>query len=93
MKEREKIRKEIIVSGRVQGVGFRYRTYYLAQLIGLTGWVENLEDGRVRIKLQGTEEDMNQLFKRLQETSLIEITDCVVKEIPVVKESGFWVKG
>ena len=53
MKEKESIRKHILVSGRVQGVGFRYRTYYLAQNLGLTGWVQNLEDGRVEMELQG----------------------------------------
>ena len=59
MEEREMIRKHIFVSGRVQGVGFRYRTYYLAQSLGLTGWVTNLDDGRVEMELQGKEEDMN----------------------------------
>ena len=53
MKEKEPVRKHILVSGRVQGVGFRYRTYYLAQNLGLTGWVHNLEDGRVEMELQG----------------------------------------
>ena len=35
----EKIRKHFYFSGRVQGVGFRYRSYYIAQSMGLTGWV------------------------------------------------------
>ena len=57
MKEKEPVRKHILVSGRVQGVGFRYRTYYLAQNLGLTGWVQNLDDGRVEMELQGDEAD------------------------------------
>ena len=40
------VRKHIYFSGDVQGVGFRYRSCYIAQSLGLTGWVENLWDGR-----------------------------------------------
>ena len=39
------VRKHIYFSGRVQGVGFRYRSYYIAQSLGVTGWVTNLWDG------------------------------------------------
>ena len=37
------IRKHILFYGRVQGVGFRYHATYKASLLGLTGWVRNLE--------------------------------------------------
>ena len=50
------VRKHIFVSGRVQGVGFRYRTYYIAESLGLTGGVRNLYDERVEMELQGREE-------------------------------------
>lgn len=93
MEKWEKIRKHIFVSGRVQGVGFRYRTYYLAQGFGLTGWVQNLEDGRVEMELQGTEEAMNSLFRSLQQDSYIVIDHCEVERIPAVEERGFRVKG
>lgn len=93
MKERELVRKHILVSGRVQGVGFRYRTYYLAQNLGLTGWVQNLDDGRVEMELQGNEKDMNQLFRKLEQNSFIDITDCVVNRIPTERESSFRVRG
>ena len=43
----------VIVSGLVQGVGFRYRTYLEATRIGLTGWVRNLPDGRVEALFEG----------------------------------------
>ena len=93
MEEKERIRKHTLVSGRVQGVGFRYRTYYLAQRLNLTGWVQNLDDGRVEMELQGKEEDMTRLFRQLEQNSFIEITDCIVNRVPVVKESGFRVRG
>ena len=37
----EKIRKQYTFTGHVQGVGFRYSAQYLAQAIGVTGWVKN----------------------------------------------------
>ena len=45
----EMIRKHILFYGRVQGVGFRYHATYKASLLGLTGWVRNLEDGSVEM--------------------------------------------
>lgn len=47
------VRKHIIFSGRVQGVGFRYTACYLARSLGLTGWVKNLWDGDVEMEVQG----------------------------------------
>ena len=39
----------IVVSGRVQGVGFRYHTMAAAQRMGISGWVRNLSNGDVEI--------------------------------------------
>jgi acylphosphatase len=46
---------KLLVSGRVQGVGFRWFVRDAAQRIGLRGDVCNLPDGRVEIRLRGTE--------------------------------------
>ena len=45
-------RKHLIVSGRVQGVGFRYYTISEAESLGVAGWVRNRSDGTVEIEAQ-----------------------------------------
>ncbi|HDR04206.1 MAG TPA: acylphosphatase [Candidatus Marinimicrobia bacterium] len=49
----EKTTKEIIVSGRVQMVGFRWFTIQQAAAYGICGWVRNLPNGSVQILAQG----------------------------------------
>ena len=44
------VRKYIIVTGRVQGVGFRYHAMNLAMEYDLTGWVRNLYNGGVEME-------------------------------------------
>ncbi|WP_299201583.1 acylphosphatase [uncultured Amphritea sp.] len=49
------------ISGRVQGVWFRQSTLEAAQAHGLTGWVRNLDDGRVEVMACGNEHGLMQL--------------------------------
>lgn len=46
----------VLVSGRVQGVGFRYLVKQSAQTADVAGWVRNLRDGRVEAVLLGPPE-------------------------------------
>lgn len=55
------------VSGRVQGVGFRYAALDEARWLGLRGWVRNLPDGRVEVLAQGEAALLDQLYAWLQQ--------------------------
>lgn len=55
------VRAHVFVSGRVQGVFFRQRTKQEAQSRGVTGWVRNLDDGRVEAVFEGEEDDVEAL--------------------------------
>jgi len=46
-------RRRVIYSGRVQGVGFRFRSQRLAEGFPVSGSVRNLSDGRVELIAQG----------------------------------------
>lgn len=84
------VRKHIFFSGRVQEVGFRYRSYYFAQQLKLTGWVQNLYDGRVEMEVQGTERDICELIEQLRNQRFIEIEHIEMEELPIKKEKGFY---
>lgn len=76
------IRKHFFFSGQVQGVGFRYRAYYAAQRAGVTGWVMNLDDGRVEMEAQGTYSAISQMLGDLYRSQFIRITDLQARNIP-----------
>ena len=83
------IRKHLLFSGRVQGVGFRYSAMYLARPLGLTGWVRNLWDGRVEMEAQGSPEAIDSLISQLSNHRYIRVDDVEEMEIPVQSDRGF----
>jgi acylphosphatase len=54
-------RLRLIVSGRVQGVGFRFSAYDEAIELALAGWVRNLAGGEVEIVAEGSRENLQML--------------------------------
>ena len=86
------IRKKYKFYGRVQGVGFRYTAKYLAQSLGLTGWVENEYDGTVEMEVQGREPMIDKLLEGLNRKSFINIEWIDSEVIPTEVEKSFYVK-
>ena len=56
----------VLVSGRVQGVGYRVFARRQALDLQLTGYAENLADGRVEIVVEGVVERLEQLLVKLR---------------------------
>ena len=85
------VRHHIIVTGRVQGVCYRYFCQEMAETLSLTGWVRNLPDGSVELEVQGKEPDIDSLCERLYEgPPLARAIDVKKNEIPsIVKEGSF----
>ena len=77
------IRYHILVSGRVQGVGFRYRAQYAANACGVTGWVKNEWDGSVSMEAQGTPRAIGEMLRLLGEGKFIDILRMEQREIEV----------
>lgn len=59
----------LLVTGMVQGVGFRYYVHHAARRHYLTGWVKNLDDGRVEALAEGDEEELRQFIKEIEKGS------------------------
>ena len=60
-------RREVLYSGRVQGVGFRYTARQAAQGFAVTGFVKNLDDGRVQLVVEGETAEVDRLLAEIQE--------------------------
>ena len=87
-------RWNIVFSGKVQHVGFRYTSFYLAKSLDLTGWVDNLENGEVEMEVQGSVSAIRNLIVKLKSRPNVRILDMRIREIePVPDERIFEVRG
>ena len=60
---------KILISGEVQGVGMRYTGKKKAEELGLTGYIRNLQDGRVEIALKAEPEKIDKFIDWLKKNS------------------------
>jgi acylphosphatase len=58
--------RRYVISGRVQGVGFRFFSEAAARREGLHGWVRNLADGRVEIEAEGDAEALERFERHIR---------------------------
>ena len=63
----ENARVRAVVSGRVQGVGFRYHVRDCARKLGVVGWVRNLRSGELEFVAEGPRESLERLLKCARE--------------------------
>lgn len=59
----KQIRAHVFITGRVQGVGYRYATVETASELGLCGWVRNLPDSRVEAVFEGAREVVQEMIR------------------------------
>ncbi len=64
------------ISGKVQKTGFRARVVSIARDFGLSGYVQNLDDGRVRVVAEGEYYDLESLLAAINiKNTLIQVAD------------------
>ena len=84
------IRRHIVFTGWVQGVGLRYRARHAAALYGCTGWVRNEWDGSVTMEIQGTQEQIDSVILAIERGAYVRIENMDSRMIPLVEgEHGF----
>ncbi len=65
-REAERTRVHITVSGRVQGVGYRWFAQRSARALSLAGWVRNLDNGDVELEAEGPANSVDVFIDRLR---------------------------
>lgn len=86
--------KRYLVTGRVQGVGFRYFVWREAEGLGVDGWVRNRADGSVEALIAGSNEAHESLRRRLEEgPRSSRVTSVSVTDEPLERvRSGFEIR-
>ena len=83
------LQKKIVVTGHVQGVGFRYAVKQRADAFGLTGFVENKSDGSVEIVVCGSKDAVQEFI----DWAKIGPSSARVRRVSVVEADAAAVKG
>ncbi len=80
------IARRVVVSGLVQGVGFRWHTRERARSLKVRGWVRNLPDGRVEVHAEGASEGVDALLlwlakgPRMAQVEHLDVQPAVLEE-------------
>ena len=85
-------RYRYILNGRVQGVGFRYRSQIAANKYNLTGSVKNRDDESVELIVQGDDIKIKNFLEDLKNQRFIKINGISKEELDLVDESKFIIK-
>lgn len=84
-------RRRLLISGVVQGVGFRYRCRRMAAEVSVSGWCRNLPDGRVEACFEGAEDAVTQAVEWCRHGPAGAVVTGVEEfSEPPQGERGFW---
>ncbi len=87
--EAETKRYHLLVSGRVQGVGYRYFTRDSARALGLSGWVRNIRGGGVEVEVEGGRAVIDRFIEELRHgPPLSRVLDVEAQEMVVSGAGG-----
>ena len=82
--------RRFVISGNVQGVGYRAFARQAARAIGATGWARNLANGDVEVHANGTPSQLDDLEARLRQgPRWAEVRAVTATEAPVSSHSAF----
>ena len=89
-----RVARRFLVSGRVQGVGFRYFAQDAARREGLHGYVTNQDDGTVEVRAEGEAEALERFERALRRgPSRARVERVMIDEVePIALSGGFFVK-
>jgi acylphosphatase len=90
-----RVARRYLISGRVQGVGYRFFTEAQAAVEGLNGWARNLPDGRVEVLFEGDEEAVSRAEAKLRRGPPGAQVEAVIVEVvdPSGRATGFTIRG
>ena len=82
---------QVLYSGRVQGVGFRYSVKRIAEGYEVVGWVRNLLDGRVELQIDGEETEVAAFLLEIAQSSLRHHVQAIETNAiaPLIDRTGF----
>jgi acylphosphatase len=80
------VRREVHYSGQVQGVGFRNTVRTIADRHGVTGYVVNLPDGRVKLVAEGTPKQLTEFLANVSNLMEQYIRDTYIENLPPTGE-------
>ena len=74
------IRRDVIYTGRVQGVGFRWTTNHIAKDFDVVGTVENRNDGTVYMVVEGLEREVDAFMKEIGSRMALNVKDTEIRQ-------------
>ena len=89
----QRVARRFVISGGVQGVGYRAFARQAARAIGATGWARNLANGDVEVHANGTPGQLDDLEARLRQgPRWADVRSVNTVEAPVSGDSGFEIR-